>query len=265
MAEEKTSYWDEFKKVLASANIPWGYSEVMNDGSALRDAIGWVLWLIPFLFGLHLFYRWLKDGWGFRKSYAVVLVSLPLILFSVLAAQSVQSRTQVTFMYLFPGLRLTDPAKRTYTWQFEGTQPLINVDRIIQNDNESIHFHDQEIDPRTLRMAQWFTFASSMASHETLNLTFQSRDLDFEQELQLVQPQPFVFPAYYSKITETRPKEGRVLLECISDSRYVTYDNTKAQLPICCTSMTPQEGIYVSCAPWYVRMARSIIPSCLRK
>jgi hypothetical protein len=195
-----------------------------------------------------------------------------------------------TVMYFVPGLTMDDNASRAYAPQFNGDQPLFNVSVTItdqsalattKKENRSfpgeyweIPFipNKEEIDPRHSGLLRWYLYKPYNLNQGALEFDIESREIDLNERLEVYQTIPHTFPAYYLKVVRTRPRVGKLLKECVSDSRYTEYDKTKSGLPLCCGDLYPQEGIYASCAPWYIRALRLtekpetfLLPLCGRK
>ena len=171
-----------------------------------------------------------------------------------------------TVLYFVPGLIMSDNETRTLAQQFDGDSPLINVSvsitdadalNVAKADESTARFYFShyfsipflqaaEIDPRSNGLQTFDGYRPFKLGNERLIFDIKTRDMDARELMQVYQDRPHTFPAYYLNITNSR--SGRPLTECISDSRYIEYDRTKANLPLCCG------GSLAPCQPWYVKI-----------
>jgi hypothetical protein len=274
----KRKYAAEGLWTVASVLVPFGW-EFVSGRSALQVVIGWTLWLIPFSLGIHLFWRWATDErWRLRN--ILVAAILTILCFVYWATASIYSAAHPTFMYFIPGLALSDNLTRSYGQEFYGNEPLFHVQVSIADEDALAvakkegnagnagasayyfeHygavpiFQSEEADPRHTGFIPWFAYKPFNLNNETLEFGILTREIDISERMQVYQSVAHTLPAYYLNIINART--GKLLKECISDSRYAEHDRSKSKLPLCCDDLDPQEGIYGSCAPWYERIYRS--------
>jgi hypothetical protein len=257
---------------VASALAPWGSSEIESGLSRGRVLFGWVLLLIPALLLVRLIYLWSTDK-HWRRVFRLGVPALALAAFLVIAGNSTYMTGQQTYAYFVPTLITNDGKTRFYAWTFQGDNPLFAVDVSVkdengfavalkQNDSQLLEhsiaelFHEQEVDPRYNGIARQFALRPYALGNENLTFNINTRNIDIRQTLNVWQQLPYTFPAFYTKLVDGRT--SKTLLECISDSRYVTKDKSKTNLPICCTHLAATTGTYASCAGLPTRLTRAV-------
>jgi hypothetical protein len=194
-----------------------------------------------------------------------------------MASKSIYAAAEPTFLYFIGGPIFNDNVTRAYGMVFSGEDPLFKIDVTI-TDNDALvvekeanggrsdlyerHLmvpvvHDEEeIDPAHRDPVKWYPYKPFRLNSEDLAFTIRTRTIDIDEQLRVYQTMPHTLPAYYEKLINART--DKLLKECISDSRFATFDPHTARLPLCCDPTDPQEGIYASCAPLTTRVARSI-------
>jgi hypothetical protein len=256
---------------VASTLLPFGWTLVTGQ-SVIEKVVGWILWLIPFSISLHLFWRWSAEkSWVF--SIRLTGISIASACMLGVAIASILAALQPTFFYFVPGLLTADNLTRTYGLQFRGDEPFYNVAVSVtdrgamtaarsRNDELSIHYlrqplmTSQELDPRHQGLIRWYTYKPFSIKDESLEFNIETRTIDIDEELIVHQDIPYTFPAYYLHAVDLR--NSKVLLDCISDSRYTKFDPSKASLSLCCGDLYPPEGVYASCASTPTRVVRWI-------
>jgi hypothetical protein len=212
--------------------------------------------------------------WWLERALWRKLLALSVLVACLAGLAVVSWPPQPTVMYFIPGPVANDNATRAYGMQFHGDQPLYKVsvfvtdvdalDVATKTGNKPDLFEhysrmpfipdEEEVDARHTDLIHWYPYRPFRLNQETLNFDIQSRYIDVREHLQVYQNVPHTFPAYYLSITNTRT--GKLLQECISDSRYSSYDKSKSRLSLCCGDAYPKEGIYASCAAWPTRAIR---------
>jgi hypothetical protein len=126
----KPGYRTELVIAAISLFLPLGWGELVSGRETWRIVLGWVLWLIPFLLLLHVFWRWSRD----KKWYGVLRFGLPtigVIAFLCSSAYSIWDSMLPNFVFVKPGVVLNpdDPTK-TF-WMFfvviRSREPFYNV------------------------------------------------------------------------------------------------------------------------------------------
>jgi len=270
--QPKSKYGLELLWAVATALLPFGWTLVTGQ-SVVEKVVGWILWLIPFSISLHVFWRWSSaKRWALSTRFTGISLASACMLGFAIA--SIAAALQPTFFYFVPGLLTADNLTRTYGLQFRGDEPFYNVTVSVtdrgamtatargRNEELSTHYWrqplmtSQELDPRHQGLIHWYAYKPFSIKDESLEFNIETRNIDIGEELVVRQDIPYTFPAYYLRAVNLR--NSKVLLDCISDNRYVKFDPSKASLSLCCGDLYPPEGVFASCASTPTRVVRWI-------
>jgi hypothetical protein len=222
--ESNEKYHREFVWALIFCVIPFGWEEIMSGDQSLRVVIGWILWLVPLAIGIHAFWGW-SSSTNKPRIVRVIIVGLLVSIFGCASSYSIWKSFRQTFLFVWPGLTLTD-GRVQYYYAAE-RRPLINATVIVWDmgdPSNHINFQASEIDPRSGGFAESFLFIPKNVGHEQLDITTQSKDVDTSEELTVSTRGAHLLPAYRAIVKNRRG----VVFECQSSDF-----PEKAALPDC--------------------------------
>jgi hypothetical protein len=140
-----TQYSIRILWAAASVLIPMGWNEFVSGqdlSPAVHVSLGWTFWLIPFIQGIVIAWRWSGEHGLNRLSRAAIGILLSS-LFAAMLSRSVYNVTRPTFVYLVPTHELMDAERRAFFVRSSGPRRLHNV-KVILRDNKSGQTHNEE-------------------------------------------------------------------------------------------------------------------------
>lgn len=128
---------------------------------------------------------------------------------------------------------MSDGLTRAYALKHVGPRPLNNLDiKVVEEGTANMmSFHEPENDPQSGGFVNWYWYRPTHLGSERLDVFIDSREFEGNETLLVNQTEPYTFPAYYVKLTDR--KSQRIVLECVSDTRFKTSDRRIANLKHC--------------------------------
>jgi hypothetical protein len=211
----RKSYGRELLIAIASIFIPIAWSETVRGSSVWRLAVGWLLWMPPLIFGIHVLWRWSDDVKKlllFRYFLAIgAFVSLAL-----LGSYSIWRASRPSFLLCWPGLVFADGKTRAY--YFAAERKSVQNPTIIISDSDnalnSLTLRPGNIDPRPEGFADYFKLQPTNLGHEKLTVITQAKDNDTDEQL-FVETRGFArFPSW--KVIIRNSRTGKIIFQCES-------------------------------------------------
>jgi hypothetical protein len=136
----------ELLGAVASVLIPFGWQELMSGHEAWRLLLGWILWFIPLLLFLHIFWCWSSEK-GWYRPVRFVLAAALVTAFLAVSTYSLWRETLPDFVFLKPGIALNERDPLSAAWMFiivlRGKEPMYNTEVQLEDINKTEYFAER--------------------------------------------------------------------------------------------------------------------------